>query len=112
MKFKLSVSVILVILFAAAVVVAVQEKGAEDIVLDSGSRGTVDFPHNLHQSALGDCSVCHSIFPKEKGGIKDLIDQGKLKKKQVMYKSCMKCHRDLKNADKKSGPVSCSKCHS
>ncbi|WP_413837302.1 cytochrome c3 family protein [Desulfobacula sp.] len=36
---------------------------------------------------------------------------GVLKKKQVMNKTCLKCHRNNKKTGKAYGPVKCSGCH-
>ena len=98
-------------IFAVAGATAVQNKGAETIDLYGGSRGEVSFPHHKHQKVLGDCNVCHGIFPQVSGAIEDLKAQGKLGEKQVMNKQCVKCHRDKKNAGEKTGPVRCGECH-
>ena len=95
------------ILSAAAVV----NKGAEQITLDGGSRGVVPFPHHRHQTQLNDCNACHALFPQEQGGILRLKQEGKLVKKQVMNKHCIKCHKSTKKAGNKSGPTTCSTCH-
>ena len=55
---------------------AVENKGAEIISLDGGSRGAVSFPHQRHQNALGDCNVCHALFPQEPGAIVRLKQEG------------------------------------
>jgi hypothetical protein len=86
-------------------------KGAANFEMDGGSRGKVPFPHHQHQENLGDCTVCHSLFPQKTGSIEELKEQGKLKKKYVMNKLCTKCHREAKKAGRKSGPTTCSKCH-
>jgi hypothetical protein len=88
-----------------------QNKGAVNLEMDGGKRGKVPFPHHQHQEKLGDCSVCHSIFPQKTGSIEELKAQGKLKKKYVMNKLCTKCHKETKKAGRKSGPTTCSKCH-
>lgn len=113
MQVKTIVTIFLVCLFTAAVSFAgdAEKKGAENMEIDGGSRGMVPFPHSLHQTTLEDCTVCHSIFPMEKGSIDRLKAEGTLKKKQVMYRSCMECHRDKKKAGENSGPTSCSQCH-
>ena len=95
----------------AASAVAMENRGAEKIAIDGGSRGIVPFPHHRHQNVLGDCQVCHILFPQEKGGIKRLKKEGKLIKKQVMNKHCIKCHKDQKKMGNPSGPSTCSKCH-
>ena len=91
--------------------VALENKGAELLSLDGGSRGAVAFPHHRHQNALGDCNVCHTLFPQEQGAIIRLKQEGKLASKQVMNKHCINCHRAEKKAGKKAGPVSCTQCH-
>ena len=95
----------------SAIAAAVQNQGARDIKIDGGSRGTVPFPHHLHQNTIDDCDACHRTFPKTAGIIKDLKQQGKLKKKQIMNKTCIKCHRAKKKAGENAGPTTCSKCH-
>ncbi|MFO7748974.1 MAG: cytochrome c3 family protein [Desulfobacteraceae bacterium] len=113
MQVKTVVIIFLVCLFTAAAsfVVAAEKKGAEKMELNGGSRGMISFPHSLHQNALEECTVCHSIFPMEKGSIDRLKAEGTLKKKQVMYRSCIQCHRDKKKAGESYGPTSCSQCH-
>jgi hypothetical protein len=91
--------------------VATENKGAAEIKLPGGTRGLVPFPHHRHQDKLGDCEICHSVFPQKAGIIKELKEQGKLKKKQVMNKLCTKCHREKKKEGLKTGPTTCSKCH-
>jgi hypothetical protein len=91
--------------------VTTENKGAAEIKLPGGTRGLVPFPHHRHQDKLGDCQICHSVFPQKAGIIKELKAQGKLKKKHVMNKLCTKCHRQKKKEGIKSGPTSCVKCH-
>jgi hypothetical protein len=105
------VSVFLLIISVFAFAQQDQYMGAKEINLDGGVKGKIDFPHQVHQDALGDCSICHSMFPMKQGTIKDLIAQGILRKKKVMNKTCLKCHRAMKKTGKATGPVSCSKCH-
>ena len=115
MKIKLSV----VLISVAAIVIASsvafsdndQNKGAESIEIDGGTRGKVPFPHRQHQERIVDCKTCHSVFPQKSGSIEELKAQGKLKKKHVMNKLCTKCHKAKKKAGQKSGPTKCSKCH-
>ena len=90
---------------------SIENQGAEKIELDGGKRGKVPFPHRRHQKNLGDCQICHSIFPQEPGAIQELQAQGKLKKKYVMNKLCNKCHKEKIIAGQQSGPITCSKCH-
>jgi len=111
MKARTIVAILIIIIFAGGLTFAVQNQGAKDIKLDGGKKGVVDFPHHLHQNAIGDCNACHNVFPKTAGIIKDLKIQGKLKKKQVMNKTCIKCHKKKKKAGVKTGPTKCSQCH-
>jgi hypothetical protein len=90
---------------------AVQNKGAVKITIEAGERGSVQFPHHLHQDKLGDCKICHSYFPQEPRAIERLKKDGKLVRKQIMNKLCVKCHKAEKRAGNKAGPVTCSKCH-
>ena len=104
------------LLFFAAVSVPlsgapVENKGAAEIKLAGGKRGLVAFPHHRHQDKLGDCDICHSVFPQEAGIIEKLKAQGKLKKKHVMNKLCTKCHKQKKREGIKTGPTTCKKCH-
>jgi hypothetical protein len=94
-----------------AVSQATENQGAENIVLEGSKRGKVPFPHRQHQKNLGDCQICHSIFPQEPGAIQKLKAQGKLKKKYVMNKLCIKCHKAKKRAGQPSGPTKCKNCH-
>jgi hypothetical protein len=89
----------------------VENKGAAVIRLAGGERGTVDFPHRRHQQKLNDCDICHSLFPQKAGIIEELKAQGKFKKKQVMNKLCVKCHRQKKREGIKAGPTMCARCH-
>ena len=79
--------------------------------LDGGSRGEVPFTHSKHQERLGDCNVCHSLFPQSSGAILANKKKGDLKKKQVMNTLCIKCHKTEKSKGNAYGPVVCSKCH-
>ena len=89
----------------------VENKGAAEIKLPGGKRGLVPFPHHRHQDTLGDCEICHSVFPQKAGIIKELKAQGKLKKKHVMNTLCTKCHKQKKKEGLKAGPTTCVKCH-
>lgn len=115
MRVKLVVALILIApvaaVSAAAFLAVKVNKGPQNFEIDGGTRGIVPFPHNRHQENLGDCKICHSVFPQKAGGIKDLKAQGKLKKKYVMNKLCTKCHKERKKAGQKSGPTTCAKCH-
>jgi len=115
MKFKLIVALAAVAAILAvatlATTMADQNKGAAKMELDGGKRGKVPFPHHQHQENLGDCKICHTLFPQKSGSIAELQTEGKLKKKDVMNKLCTKCHKEKKKAGQKSGPTTCKKCH-
>lgn len=88
------------------------ENGAEDIMIDAGSKGSVFFPHRRHQDKASiACETCHELFPKEPGSISRLKGEGTLKAKQVMNSRCISCHRETASAGKPAGPRSCSACH-
>ncbi|MCG8637701.1 MAG: cytochrome c family protein [Desulfobacterales bacterium] len=91
--------------------VAEQDKGREKMTLTGGKSGPVDFNHHLHQTVIEDCQTCHKDFPQKEGALDAAKKAGELKKKQVMNKTCVKCHRARKKAGEKSGPVSCKVCH-
>ena len=40
-----------------------ENKGAEIILIFDGKMRDVHFPHHRHQDALGDCNICHDLFP-------------------------------------------------
>ena len=98
------------ILVIPALVIA-QNAGKSDHSLYGGKKGRVEFPHHQHQAQLGDCDICHANFPQESGSLDALKSRGQLKKKQVMNKTCMACHRSLKKAGKATGPTRCNGCH-
>jgi hypothetical protein len=92
--------------------VQTENRGVAQVELNGGSKGMVAFPHHRHQDTLGDCSVCHDVFPQKTGGIDELKSQGTLQAKDVMNKLCIKCHKDRKRADESHGPTgSCRDCH-
>jgi hypothetical protein len=107
----LAVAVVLILTTGAWAAEAVKNGGAEQIPLKGGRRGVVPFPHHRHQKVLGDCNICHSLFPQELGGIERLKAEGKLVKQQVMKKHCIKCHKTLKRQGDRTGPTTCAKCH-
>ncbi len=111
MKIKTVLTVLLILCFVGSAAVAIQNEGSKEIKLDGGKKGAVSFPHHMHQNTIEDCNVCHSLFPKSKGAIKESIAKKKLKKKQIMKKTCLKCHRANKKAGEAHGPTKCSSCH-
>ena len=97
--------------FTAGICIGGSDPGPDKLILDGGKSGDVPFPHLRHQQSLEDCTVCHNIFPQKRGAIDALKLRGDLKKKQVMNKQCIKCHREIKKTGKKAGPTSCRTCH-
>lgn len=97
--------------FVSTISLALENKGAENIQIDGGSRGAVPFTHRSHQDRLADCNVCHTMFPQESQSLARLKETGQLKPKDVMNKLCVKCHKAEKKAGNKSGPITCSQCH-
>ena len=61
--------------------IADQNKGAEKMELNGGTKGKVPFPHHQHQKRLGDCNKCHVMFSQVSGSIENMKTEGKLKKK-------------------------------
>lgn len=115
MKFRILLILVAVILSltggAIVLSLANQDMGPIDIELQGGARGNVPFPHHRHQETLGECDLCHTVFPQKTGSIEELKAKGELKKKYVMNKLCTKCHKERKKAGEPSGPTTCSKCH-
>jgi len=97
------------VFFAPTIIFAGQ--GQKEISLYGGKSGNILFPHHMHQAVVNDCQVCHVDFPQKKGALGTAKKSGDLKKKQVMNKTCLKCHRALKKAGEKAGPTSCKKRH-
>lgn len=90
---------------------SIERKGADTIELESGRLPAVTFPHRLHQETAEGCSVCHDMYPKERGAIQDLKAKGKLARQAVMKRNCIDCHKERSAAGKPSGPLSCTDCH-
>lgn len=111
MKRALLAAMILTLVGTFSAVAALENNGAAQITLEGGTRGEVPFPHHLHQEQLKECDVCHTLFPQEKGSIERYKKEGKLVKKEIMNKHCIKCHRARKRAGEKGGPTICTKCH-
>jgi len=111
MKIKTLLVFIIAVFFITTIGVAIENKGDRTKELFGGDRGKIPFPHREHQDRLGGCNNCHSVFPKEHGAIEDMKKKGTLQSKEVMNKQCIKCHRAEKKAGRKSGPLTCSKCH-
>ncbi len=98
-------------LILAAPGTASQNQGRAQMILDGGKTGTVAFKHHLHQDVVKDCQACHKDFKQEKGALDAAKAAGTLKKKQVMNKTCIACHRAKEKAGEAAGPVSCKACH-
>ena len=114
MKIKKNILAALIILIAVAmcgIVMAGQGKGPARINIYGGKTGNIDFPHKAHQDSLKDCSICHTLFKKEENSLKKMKEAGDIKKKAVMNKLCIKCHRAKKSEGVHTGPTSCRKCH-
>ena len=111
MKTRLFIVLLAAVAFIASIAVAAENKGADQINIDGGSRGNIPFSHHAHQNRLKDCNICHAVFPQEPGALGKLKQSGHLQKKQVMNKQCIKCHKAEKKAGNKTAPTTCSKCH-
>ncbi len=79
-------------------------------------RPSVTFLHDLHTDAIEkdgkDCKSCH----KEKDGklLPDFMRFSDTNKQEVMdtyHNNCIGCHNETIAADKKSGPITCLRCH-
>jgi hypothetical protein len=110
MKTHLIIALTMALLFILVAIAGSQNKGAERIVLQGGKLGDVPFSHHLHQSAIGDCTTCHTLFPQVAGSIEKLKDEGKLKKREAMDQ-CVECHKKEATAGGKALPSKCSECH-
>ena len=109
MKIALTIFLTIISLSTMPSTGAGQDKGSETIMLQGGKLGNVPFSHRLHQKALGDCTVCHNLFPQVAGSIEKLQSEGKLKKKEIMDQ-CMACHK--KTSERvKTELAKCSACH-
>ena len=94
-----------------AAIAAAANQGPETIDIFGGQSGKVHFTHARHQNRIGDCNVCHGVFPQETDAIKRMKESGALKPKKVMNLQCIKCHKAEKQAGKPHGPVTCTTCH-
>ena len=86
-----------------------QNKGAANMVLQGGKPGSVPFSHHLHQNAIRDCNICHTLFSQVAGSIEKLKAEGKIKKREAMGQ-CVECHKK-EAATSKDLPTKCSECH-
>lgn len=86
--------------------------GAAEITIPAAPMPSVLFPHREHQDTLGNCKLCHDLFPKKPGIITAMKAEKKLSKKEVMNDKCLACHKERIKAGKAAGPVQCKGCHS
>ncbi|MDG4476726.1 cytochrome c3 family protein [Thiovibrio frasassiensis] len=98
------------ILLSAGSSMGAEAKGASSIVLNGGSLGSVTFNHGRHQGMFPDCQPCHAFFPKESQVVDKMKGAGKLQRKDVMN-MCKKCHKELADKGRKTGPTNCKECH-
>lgn len=99
-------------LFLPASLISAENKGRETITLYGGEKdGPVIFAHHKHQKRIPDCKTCHAGFAQKKGAIAAARQSDTWKKKQVMNKTCMKCHRIKKADGTRTGPIKCKECH-
>lgn len=110
MKTTLFLTIILAMFLVTSFAISDQNKGAATIMLQGGSSGNVSFSHHRHQNALGDCNLCHALFPQSTGSTEKLKAEGRLKKKEVM-KQCQTCHRQRADKGERAGPTACKGCH-
>lgn len=114
MRTGFRIAVMLALLGAGAWIVSAappQNLGAPDMMLEGGTSGDVPFPHLRHQQILDDCGVCHDRFPQIAGAIETFKAEGKLARREVMNELCTRCHRERRRAGEKSGPTTCTTCH-
>ena len=108
---KIKSLLVLVFLLLLIHPLSAMDRGGESLEIDGGSKGNILFPHRVHQDVLGNCKVCHDFFAQKKGAIAESVTKGDLKKKQIMNKTCIQCHRDRKKAGQSFGPINCNDCH-
>ncbi|GAB6905696.1 putative cytochrome C3 [Desulfosarcina cetonica] len=104
-------TMVILLVGAVAICAAAANRGPADMQLFGGNQGKVPFSHARHQDRLGDCNVCHSVFPQTHASIEKMKAAGSLKPKQVMNTQCIKCHRQEKKAGNPHGPLTCRTCH-
>jgi len=79
-------------------------------------RPAVTFLHQKHTEALApkgkDCAACH-LSGKDRMSFKylRLEDQTRQAVMDVYHDNCIACHRQMRAASEKSGPVVCGECH-
>lgn len=110
MKITATLILIMACIFLLSTLLWAQNKGAKEIILPGGTIGNVTVKHHFHQDVLGDCNLCHNLFPQTAGMVQKMKDNGKLESKKLMNQ-CQSCHREKTNAGLKAGPVTCKGCH-
>ncbi|MGI9568820.1 MAG: cytochrome c3 family protein, partial [Desulfobulbia bacterium] len=137
MKMRRSLLLLTGILFTAVIVAIFTSgvQGVEEVTSDSPLRRadviTIDavksfgdleqppvvFLHDLHTDALEkqnkDCSACHlSEENRQSPRFKRLKDTSKQEVMDIYHVNCQQCHREVRKAGEKSGPVEvCGQCH-
>ncbi|MCP4694749.1 MAG: cytochrome C, partial [Desulfobacterales bacterium] len=89
-----------------------------DGMKDFGSleRPGVPFFHDRHTEALEkkgkDCQTCHLTDEERLSAkFKRLADTGKEEVMNAYHDNCIGCHKEMKSAGDKTGPVECGECH-
>ena len=85
-------------------------------------RPTVTYLHQRHTEALAkknkDCATCHLSEPDPQSGKQRmstkymrLKDTAKQEVMDIYHNNCIGCHKEIKDAKEKSGPLECGECH-
>ncbi|MBW2440502.1 MAG: cytochrome C [Deltaproteobacteria bacterium] len=85
-------------------------------------RPTVTYLHQRHTEALAkknkDCATCHLSDPDPQSGKQRmstkymrLQDTAKQEVMDIYHNNCIGCHKEIKDAKEKSGPLECGECH-
>ncbi|QSV46399.1 cytochrome c3 family protein [Geobacter benzoatilyticus] len=82
---------------AALLIAGAGVAGAIETITYPNRIGQVNFPHKLHQEALGQCRGCHEKGPGKIDGFDKVLAHGK---------GCKGCHETMKR-----GPTLCKGCH-
>jgi len=119
---KRLVALMAVVAFLAVAMVAFGMPAAptgdiEIVKAEGGSKPPVSFSHVKHAAAVPDCVTCHHTS-KVGGAIEKCSachkaekDGKKLSSKDAAHKTCRGCHKNMKDAGKKTGPTPCTGCH-
>ncbi|MBF0226841.1 MAG: cytochrome c3 family protein [Desulfobacterales bacterium] len=106
-----NLSILIIAMTLVSFVIAAENKGAKEFNIEASYQGNVFFPHSKHQEKLGDCNICHVLFKKQSGIIKEMKQKGELNPKQVMKTQCIDCHKTKSKAGEAAGPTTCNACH-